>query len=95
MNGKKLLTWKARWIIGWDMMAAGYRAVGVDTNGIAFIFRGEINGDRLVMESLGEGPVKLRFTWDARDPKALTWKNEMSMGGGPWSLIEQYVLTPE
>ncbi len=95
VDGKRILTWKAEWIIGWDMMAGGYRAVGADTNGVAFIFRGEIQGDRLVMESLGDGPVKLRFTWDARDPKALTWKNEMSMGGGPWSLIEKYVLKPE
>ncbi len=95
IEGRKILTWKAEWIIGWDMMAGGYRAVGADTNGIAFLFRGDIRGDRLVMESVGEGPVKLRFTWDARDPEAVTWKNEMSTGGGPWSLIEEYVLKRE
>lgn len=92
---QKVLTWRARWIIGWDVAAGEYRAVGVDNNGVAFIFRGDLLGDQLVMESLGEGPMKLRFTWDARDPGAVTWKNEMSVGSGPWSLIEEYVMTPD
>jgi hypothetical protein len=95
VNGRKVLTWKAEWIIGWDVISQEYRAVGVDTNGIAFLFRGEVRGDQLVMESLGDVPVKLRFTWDAQDPKALTWKNEMSIGEAPWSLIEEYVMRPE
>ncbi len=94
VQGKKVLTWKAKWIIGWDERAKEYRAVGVDTNGNSFIFRGAIEGDKLVMESLGEGPAKLRFVWDASDPKAVRWKNEVSVGGGPWQLIEEYVITP-
>jgi len=94
VKGKKVLTWKARWIIGWDRAAREYRAVGVDTNGVAFIFHGEIRGDQLVMESLGDVSVRLRFTWDAKDPENVTWKNEMSIGGGPWSLIEEYVMSP-
>ena len=95
INGRKILTWQAEWIIGWDIMAQEYRAVGADNNGVAFIFRGDVKGDRLVMESLGDIPVKLRFTWDAQDPEAVTWKNEMSIGGAPWSLIEEYLLTPD
>jgi hypothetical protein len=91
----KVLTWKARWIIGWDVASSEYRAVGVNNNGVAFIFRGEVRGDLLVMESLGEGPVKLRFTWDATDPTTVIWKNEMSFGGSPWSLIETYVMKPD
>jgi hypothetical protein len=66
----------------------------VDNNGVAFIFLGELKGDQLVMESSGDVPVRLRFTLDAKDPEAVTWKNEMSVGGGPWSLIEEYVMTP-
>jgi len=77
------------------LLAKEYRAVGVENNGVAFIFHGELKGDQLVMGSLGDGPVKLRFTWDALDPNAVTWKNEMSVGRGPWSLIEKYVITPE
>ncbi|MDD1676783.1 MAG: DUF1579 domain-containing protein [Methanomicrobiales archaeon] len=92
IGGKKVITWKAHWVIGWDTMAHEYRAVGTDNNGVAFLFRGELDGDRLVMESMGEVPVKLRFTWDARDPKGVAWKNEMSVGGAPWSLIEEYII---
>lgn len=95
VKGRKIIVWKAEWIIGWDVMAQEYRAVGVDNNGVAFIFRGEVRDDQLVMESLGDVPVKLRFTWNAQDPKAVTWKNEMSVAGNPWSLIEEYVLKPE
>jgi len=92
--GEKVLTWKAQWIVGWDASASEYRAVGADSNGRAFIFHGGIRDDRLIMESLGEGPVKLRFIWDAADPMAVTWRNEISSGGGAWSLIEEYVITP-
>lgn len=95
VKGRKVLTWQAQWIIGWDMVAKEYRAVGVDNNGVAFIFHGELEGDQLLMESPGEGPVKLRFTWDIHDSKAVTWKNEMSIEGGPWNLIEKYLMTPE
>jgi hypothetical protein len=94
IKGKKILTWNARFIAGWDVQAQEYRAVGVDSNGSAFMFRGVIKGDQLIMESMGEGPVRIRFTWDATDPTAMTWKNEISLGGGPWTLIEEYTLYP-
>ena len=94
VEGRPVLNWQARWIIGWDRDANEYRAVGADTNGRAFIFRGEIREDRLVMESLGDGPATLRFTWETLDGRTLTWKNEVSVGGGPWQLIETYRLTP-
>jgi hypothetical protein len=93
--GKKVLSWMARWIAGWDRAAGEYRAVGVDNNGSAFIFRGKIAGDRLIMESIGDSAVRLRFTWDAADPAAVTWKNEVSVGGTPWRLIEEYVILPD
>lgn len=93
--GKKVLTWKAHWIIGWDRASREYRAVGVDSNGVAFIFNGRIEGNLLIMESMGDSPVKLRFTWDGANPDAFTWKNEMSVNKGPWKLIEQYTLHRE
>jgi hypothetical protein len=94
-DGKKVLTWKARWIAGWDPGAGEYRAVGVDSNGASFIFGGKIAGEALVMESLSESPVKLRFTWDASDPGVIRWKNEISVSRSPYRLIEEYVITPE
>ncbi len=92
---KLILTWKAQWIIGWDTAAREYRAVGVDNNGVAFIFHGTIKADHLVMESIGGMPARLRFTWDARDPRVVTWKNEIGVDGDQWRLIEAYVLHPE
>lgn len=94
IKGEKVVTWKAHWVTGWDMVAQEYRAVGVDSNGVAFIFRGELKGDALVMESMGDSPVRLRFTWKVVGPDAITWKNEMSIGGGPWRRIEEYIITP-
>ncbi|HZD43127.1 MAG TPA: DUF1579 family protein [Methanomicrobiales archaeon] len=94
VEGKKVLTWQAHWVAGWDPLAREYRAVGVDSNGASFMFHGRIEGDTLVMESMGDSPVKLRFTWNAGDPNAVLWKNEMSMNGGPYQLIEEYVITP-
>jgi hypothetical protein len=94
IKGKKILTWNVRFIAGWDIPAQEYRAVGVDSNGSAFLFRGEIRGDQLIMESMMEGPARIRFTWDARDPESMIWKNEISIDKGPWRLIEEYTLYP-
>jgi hypothetical protein len=58
---------------------------GADTNGRAFIFHGRIEGDRLVMETLGESPANLLFTWDVVDELTATWKDEVSFGAGPGS----------
>ncbi len=94
IKGKKVLTWNAVFIAGWVAPAGEYRAVGTDSNGSAFMFRGTIEGDQLIMESMNTGPVRIRFTWDAGDPEAMTWKNEVSKEGGPWRLIEEYTLYP-
>jgi hypothetical protein len=94
VEDRKVLTWYAKWIIGWDARVQEYRAAGVDSNGNSFLFGGKIEGNRLVMESLGDPPVKLRFIWDITDPKAVKWRNEMSINKGPWQLIEEYVMIP-
>lgn len=93
LDGRPVLNWQARWLMGWDRDANEYRAVGADTNGRAFIFHGRIEGDRLVMETLGESPARLLFTWEAVDERTVTWKNEVSFAGGPWQLIETYRIT--
>ncbi len=95
VGGKKILTWKAHWVAGWDPRAREYRAVGVDSNGASFMFHGRIEGDALIMESMGDSPVKLRFTWDASDPHSVHWKNEMSVDHKPYQLIEEYIITPK
>ena len=58
------------------------------------MLRGRIDTDRLVFESTGDPPVRIRLTWDASDPATIVWRNETSTAGGPWSLIEEYRCTP-
>ncbi len=94
VQGQKMLTWKARLLIGWDMVAQEYRAVGVDSNGVSFLFGGEIEGDRLVLYSVRDAPAQLRFTWDISDPNAIVWTSEMSIDGGPWQPVGEQVLKP-
>lgn len=98
-QGKKLLTWKLHLVIGWDGAAREYRAILADSNGVSALLRGEIVGAELVMTPIGLAPgagqmAALRFVWDATDPGAVLWRNEASIDGSPWMLIEDYVMTP-
>ena len=65
-----------------------------DNYGHADVLRGWIDGDRLTFAIIGDPPVRLRLTWDITDPAGMTWRNEMSAGGGPWSLVEEYHCQP-
>jgi hypothetical protein len=99
VDGKKLLTWKLHMVAGWDAIAREYRAVLVDSNGTATLLRGAIDGARLVMTPVGTVATAgqmgtLRLVWDATDPQAVVWRNEASVDGGPWMLIEDYVMVP-
>jgi hypothetical protein len=98
-QGEKLLTWELHLVVGWDLLAQEYRAVLVDNNGISTLMRGVIEGTRFVMTPVGEvmaagQRATMRFTWDAADPHAIYWRSEASIGGSPWMLIEDYVMTP-
>ena len=98
-GGVYVLTWQLHIVVGWDSQASEYRAVLVDSNGTSAHLRGTIEGARLVMASVepltaGGKPIELRLTWDAADPRAVVWRNEMSVEGGPWFLVEDYVVEP-
>ncbi len=58
------------------------------------MYRGQLDGDRLIFESLADAGIRLRFTWDASDPDVITWRNEMTTGDGTWFLIEEYPMVP-
>jgi hypothetical protein len=92
--GERVLTWKAHMAIGWSAPAGEYRATVVDSNGNAALCRGRIEGDRFTLETLGDDAFKTRFVWDAADPRALIWFSDYSVNGGPWTRIEEYVMTP-
>jgi hypothetical protein len=94
LDGTFVLRWQLHWVAGWDPTAGEFRATVADNYGHADVLRGWIDGDRLTFETVGDPPVRLRLVWDVSDPLRLTWRNEMSIGGAPWSLVEEYRLTP-
>jgi hypothetical protein len=89
-DGTFVLRWHLHWVAGWDPSAGEYRATVADNYGHALVLRGEIDGDILTFESLGDPPVRLRMTWDISQPPSLRWRNEMSVQAAPWTLVEEY-----
>jgi hypothetical protein len=94
-DGTFVLKWQLHWVSGWSPDYGEYRAVMTDNYGHAEVFRGRIDGDRLVFQSLEGAAAQLRFTWDASDPAVITWRNEMAIGDGSWFLIEEYRMVPQ
>jgi hypothetical protein len=93
-DGTFVLKWQLHWVSGWAPEHGEYRAVMADNYGHADVFRGHIEGDCLIFESIAETGIRLRFTWDASDPDIINWRNEMSAGDGSWFLIEEYPMVP-
>jgi hypothetical protein len=92
-DGTFVLTWRLHWITGWDAAAREYRACSADNNGPTLaIYRGQIDGNTLVYESLQEGFPRIRLTWFLRDPDHCTWRNEYTLDGDTWTLIEAYEM---
>jgi hypothetical protein len=94
-DGTFVLKWQMHWVSGWSPEHGEYRAVMTDNYGHADVYRGHIDGERLVFESMAGAEIGLRFTWDASGPGVIIWRNEMTTGGGSWFLIEEYVMVPE
>jgi len=95
VDGTFVLKWQLHWVSGWSPAAGEYRASMADNYGNAGVYRGRIDGDRLIFESMEGAPVRLRFTWDVSDPAVVRWRNEMATGDGSWFLIEEYPMVPE
>ncbi|MGH3465968.1 MAG: hypothetical protein ACRDP9_31240 [Kribbellaceae bacterium] len=93
-DGTLVLGWRLHWVAGWDPAAGEYRALHADNYGRAGVMRGRIAGDRLTFESAVDEPVRIRLTWDLAAADRIVWRNEMSVNGGPWSLVEQYDCVP-
>jgi hypothetical protein len=45
---------------------------------------------QLVFETLEARAVRIRLVWDIKSATELIWRNEMSIGGAPWTLVEEY-----
>jgi hypothetical protein len=94
-DGTFVLTWQLHWVAGWDPIAHEFRAVHADNYGQAGVMRGRIDGELMTFETADDDArVRIRLTWDATDPDLLVWRNEMSVAGAPWSLVEQYDCLP-
>jgi hypothetical protein len=97
-GGDKVTTWSAHYVAGWDYSRRAYVAFASDSNGRAVPFTGKIEGDQFIITSdgatIGGAPVRLRMIWDASDPAVMHWRNEMSLEGGAWMLIEEYEMRP-
>ena len=93
-DGTFVLTWQLHWVSGWSPDHGEYRAVMTDNYGHADVYRGHIDGDRLIFDSMADTGIRLRLTWDASVPDRITWRNEMTTGDGSWFLIEEYPMVP-
>jgi hypothetical protein len=89
-----VLKWELHWVSGWAPEFNEYRASMVDNYGHAMVYRGWIEDDRLIFESLGDAPVRLRFTWQLVGNGTVNWRNEMAVGDGDWFVIEEYPMVP-
>jgi hypothetical protein len=91
-DGTFVLKWQLHWVSGWSPQHGEYRASMADNYGNAGVYRGRIDGDRLVFESLPGEDARLRFTWEVIDPDVTLWRNEMAIADGDWFLIEEYPM---
>jgi hypothetical protein len=94
LDGTFVLRWQLHWVCGWDAEHREYRAVMADNYGHALTYRGRIDGDRLVFQSMPDSDARLRFTWDVADRGAIIWRNEMGLPDGSWFLVEEYRMRP-
>jgi hypothetical protein len=93
LDGTFVLRWQLHWVTGWDPKAGEYRATSADNNGPTLaIYRGRIEGDRLIYEPIEQQPPLIRLTWELRGPTRCAWRNEFALDGRNWILIEEYQM---
>jgi hypothetical protein len=93
VDGTFVLRWQLHWVTGWDGSAGEYRASSADNNGPNLaIYRGRIDGNRLVYEPLSDTLPRIRLTWILTEPDHCTWRNEFTLDGQTWALIEEYQM---
>ena len=68
-DGTHVLTWQLHWVCGWAPEHGEYRAVMADNYGHTDVYRGHIDGDCLIFESLAAAGPRLRFTLGCLRPE--------------------------
>jgi hypothetical protein len=95
-DGTFVLAWQLHWVTGWDAVAREYRAASADNNGPTLaIYRGELSERTLVYEPLGDALPRIRLTWLLDDETHARWRNEITLDGIAWNLIEEYAMECE
>ncbi len=82
--------WSALYLVGWDKPTQQYLATIVDSAGTEVQLRGTIHDDRLVLESTGEGAV--RITFDVTNPGSPFWLRERRFDGHAYQRAEERQL---
>ena len=85
--------WNGHVHMGWDYLNKDYRAVIVDNMGGAMMMEGKMDGQKLVLESVGNyqmmgKPTKMRMTFDLTDPKVLKVTEERQEAG-KWMVVHE------
>jgi hypothetical protein len=91
---ERIITWQAHYVVGWEPRVGEYRITYVDNNGSAALMRGWIEGPRFIIETLGEAVVQSRMAWERLADGQVAWRNDCSINGGPWFLVEEYLCRP-
>ncbi|WP_112237254.1 DUF1579 family protein [Kribbella monticola] len=95
LDGTFVLRWQLHWVAGWDPTAQEYRATIADCYGHTDVLRGRIDGDLLTFQTMDEhAPVRIRLYWHLEAADRIIWRNELSLNGGPFELVERYVCRP-
>jgi len=90
-DGTFVLRWQLKWVAGWDGRAGEYRASSADNQGPNLgLYRGRIEGDRLIYESVTAERPRIRLTWILDDASHCRWRNEFTLDDASWTLIEEY-----
>ena len=93
LDGTFVLKWQLHWVAGWDQAAGEYLACSADNNGPSLAtYRGRIEANQLIYESIGEALPRIRLSWILADPEHATWRNEYTLDGSTWTLIEEYAM---
>jgi hypothetical protein len=96
LDGTFVLRWQLRWVAGWDGQAGEYRASSADNQGPNLgLYRGSLDGERLVYESVQARLPRIRLTWILDDAEHCRWRNELTLDGATWTLIEEYAMQAE
>jgi len=95
-DGTFMLAWQLHWVTGWDAAAGEFRASAADNNGPTLsMYRGVLDDRVLTYLPLGNTLPRIRLTWLLDDPGHARWRNEITLDGSHWRLIEEYAMECE